>query len=430
MRDSINGYLLMRPAFSPARHTPAFALILAGLFALVSSFVAPSVQAQSPFSAAFYVNDHAVTNYEITQKIRFLEFIGASSTDLRETAIERLIEDQLQMQEAVRLGGRLTPDQVDDGMAEFASRAELTTEEFGARLREAGVDRETFETFIRAGVLWREMVQVIYRSQINITDAMIDQALSVEGIQPVTEVLISEIFLPSDPQYSEAVQRVIPQIQRIRSEAEFANAARQVSAAPTATSGGRVDRWVGIGAMPPEVGGVMETAGIGTVVGPIEVPGAYAFFQLRARRNSRSVPASAVELAYHRTGLAGGRSEGNLAVVQHLQDQVDSCVDFPATMLRAVPQLSNDAVGEIVSAQTDIDANIRAELERLNPGQVSANLVQNGDLIVLMLCRRTVAAEGVPPREEVRMALLNRALEAHGMAYLQRLRADADIRYP
>ena len=232
----------MRPAFSPARHTPAFALILAGLFALVSSFVAPSVQAQSPFSAAFYVNDHAVTNYEITQKIRFLEFIGASSTDLRETAIERLIEDQLQMQEAVRLGGRLTPDQVDDGMAEFASRAELTTEEFGARLREAGVDRETFETFIRAGVLWREMVQVIYRSQINITDAMIDQALSVEGIQPVTEVLISEIFLPSDPQYSEAVQRVIPQIQRIRSEAEFANAARQVSAAPTATSGGRVDR--------------------------------------------------------------------------------------------------------------------------------------------------------------------------------------------
>ena len=420
----------MRPAFSPARLSRTLAVVVAVMFALASSLVAPPARAQSPFSAAFYVNDQAVTNYDITQKIRFLEFIGANSANMRETAIERLIEDHMQLQEATRLGGRLTPDQIDNGMAEFAARAELTTEEFLTQLNQAGIDLETFESFIRAGVMWRELVQVLYRPQIVISESMIDQALSVEGIQPVTEVLISEIFLPSDPQYSEAVERVIPQIQRISSVAEFANAARQVSAAPSSATGGRVDRWVNIGAMPPEVGGRMETASVGTVVGPIEVPGAYAFFQLRARRNSRGVPDSAVELAYQRAGLTGGRSEQNLAVVQQLQQQADSCLDFPGIMLRAAPQLSNDAVTEIVRTQTEIDADTRAELERLNPGQVSANLIQNGELVVLMLCRRTVAAEGVPPRQEVRSALINRALERHGTVYLQRLRAEADIRYP
>ena len=43
--------------------------------------------AQSPFAAALYVNDQAITNYEITQKQRFLEFVGASNVT-RDLAID------------------------------------------------------------------------------------------------------------------------------------------------------------------------------------------------------------------------------------------------------------------------------------------------------------------------------------------------------
>ena len=411
-----------------------FAKVLTAAWVAVSimaaSFAATPTAAQSPFSAALYVNDSAITNYEITQKMRFLEFIGANSSNMRELAIERLIEDRLQQQEGTRLGGRMTPDSLDQGMAEFAARAELTPEEMIERMSREGIDRETFTSFIRSGVIWREMIQALYGAQVNITEPMIDNALSVEGVQPVTEVLISEIFLPTDPQFAEAVERIVPQIQRIRSETEFSNAARQVSAAPTATAGGRVDRWVNVAAMPPAIASAMENAAIGTVVGPLDVPGAYAFFQLRARRDSRAVEASVVELTYHRVGLPGGQNAENQALMQQVRTQIDSCVDFPAMMLRAVPQLSNDAVAEIVQRQPAIEPNIRAELERLNPGQMSTNLVLNNELVVLMLCRRSVASEGLPSRTEIRQSLINAALESHGMVYLQRLRADADIRYP
>lgn len=420
----------MRPAHTRALRLPCLAAFLALMTVATLGMVATPATAQSPFSAALYVNDDAITHYEITQKMRFLEFIGASGSNARERAIDRLIEDRLQMDEAIRLGGRMTPDQLDDGMAEFAARAELTTEELVTRMGQAGIDRETFVEFIRAGVFWRELVQGAYGSQVSISESQIDQALSVAGVQPSTEVLISEIFLPADAQFAEAVQRIIPQVQRIRSEAEFSNAARQVSAAPSAASGGRIDRWVNIAALPPAVSAAMEGAGIGTVVGPIDVPGAYAFFQLRARRNSRSVPTSSIELTYHRTGLPGGRNEQNLAVVEQIRAQVDSCVDFPAAMLRAAPQLSDETVTGISRPQSEIDRDTLAELERMNPGQVTANLVQSGELVVLMMCRRIVQDASVPAREEVRMALINRALEGHGEVYLQRLRADADIRYP
>jgi len=391
---------------------------------------APIATAQSPFSAALYVNDIAISNYDVTQKMRFLEFIGASGANPRDRAIERLIEDQLQLQEVQRLGGRMTPDQLDAGLAEFAARAELTADEMLARMAEAGIDRETFVSFIRSGVMWRELIQVRYGPQVDISDSQIDQALSVESVQPVTEVLMSEIFLPSEEQFAEAVQRIIPQIQRISSETEFSNAARQVSAAPTAAAGGRIDRWVDVAALPPAVSSAMETAGIGVVVGPIEVPGAYAFFQLRARRNSRSVPASAVALTYYRVGLPGGRSERNTALVDQVRARVDLCADFPATVLQAMPELPDAAVVEITGTQAQIDAATRSELERMNAGQVTANLVQNNELVVLMLCRRTVAGESVPSRDDVRFALMNRALEGHGMILLQQLRAEAEIRYP
>jgi len=401
--------------------------LITGLALLILPIMA---QAQSPFSAAVYVNDDAITNYEITQKRRFLEFIGAGGSDPQELALERAIEDRLQLQEAERLGGRMTPDQITDGMNEFAARAQLTADEMLAQMQQAGIDRETFVSFIQAGVLWRELVQATYGAQINITETQIDQALSVEGVQPSTEVLISEIFLPTDAQYADAVARIVPQLQRIRSETEFSNAARQVSVAPTAAAGGRIDRWINLSAMPEAVGNAMRDAAIGRVVGPIEVPGALAFFQLRARRDSRSVPVSQVEITYYRAPLPGGRSDANMALVQRMRGQIDQCSDFPGTVLRDLPELPDSAVVQLAQIQTEIDAATRSELERLNPGQISANLVEGDNLVVLMLCRRTITGEGVPDRAAVRMALLNRALEGYGMVYLQRLRAEADIRQP
>ena len=418
----------MRHSLSrPACVQAVLALLTA---ALVTVAAIPAARAQSPFAAAVYVNDAAITNYEVTQKMRFLEFLGLSGSDLRQQAIDRLIEERLQVQEATRLGGRLSPGDLNDAMTEFAGRGNITLDEFMGRLQQAGIDRETFVNFIRAGALWRALVQTRFGAQIRITDAQIDQALSVDGVQPVTEVLISEIFLPTDPQYADAVQRIVPAIQRIRTEAEFGNAARQVSIAPTGPSGGRVDRWVNVAAIPDPVGTQMATAPIGTVVGPVDMPGALAFFMLRARRDSRAVPSSAVEIDYRRVALPGGASEANRAHVAHIRDGADSCADFPAVVLREFPALSQDAIATVSRPQSDLSTTERTEIERLNPGEISANTVTDGNLVLLMLCARRITGDGVPDRAQARLALLNRALEGKAAVYLQQLRSDADIRYP
>ena len=406
-------------------------LLIAGACALGLLAPVPApVAAQGLFSPVLYVNDAPITNYQIDQKRRFLEFIGAGGADPRARAIERLIEERLQEQELERLGGRLTPDQLDSAMAEFAGRAELTTEELLARMREAGIDTDTFVAFIRVGAMWRELIQQRYGSQVSVSDSRVDNALSVESIQPQTEVLISEIFLPAAQEFAADVQRLIPLVLAIGSEAEFANAARQVSIAPSAASGGRVDRWINVAAMPPEVAGVMAEGAIGTILGPIATPEAYAFFLLRARRETRGVTPDQVELVYARATLPGGMTDANRTLVARIDAATDSCVDFPGVVLRSFPSLPESAVEQVSERQNAVPRAILSELERLNPGQISATLVQDGSLLLLMLCNRQVTGEGVPSREEVRFAVLNETLERQSALVLQRLRAEAEIRYP
>lgn len=429
--DEMNGMMRMRPALARLELLATrFGALLVVLFLAMSLTLPTVAQAQSLFAAAVYVNDEAITNYEINQRMRFLEFIGITETDQRALALNRLIEDRLMLQEARRLGGRATPDMLAAGLAEFASRAQMTSEELLQQTAAAGIAPETIHEFIRAGVLWRDLVRQSFGHLISISNAQIEQALSVEGVQPSVEVLISELFLPSDPQFAEALQRIVPQIQRIRSETDFANAARQVSAAPTATEGGRVDRWIDIAAIPAPLGPALANSAVGSLIGPLEMPGALAFFLLRARRDSRAVSLEATELDYRRIALPGGRSEQNLARLATLRERSDSCDDFPGHALRLFSELPAEAVQSRLSRLPAVPAGERSELERMNPGQISANMVEGNALVVLMLCARRVATEGTPPPEQLRTSLVNRALEGQATIYLQRLRVEAEIRRP
>ena len=98
-----------------------FALVLLATFQIAAG---PAL-AQSPFSAVRKVGDRIITEYDVAQRITFLELLNAGAADIRAEAIARLTEEAVQREHARRLGVRITPDELAEGMAEFASRAEL-----------------------------------------------------------------------------------------------------------------------------------------------------------------------------------------------------------------------------------------------------------------------------------------------------------------
>ncbi len=194
---------------------------------LIFGNVAP-VAAQNLFEPVVYVNDGAITRYEIDQRIRFMRLIGAPSVD-SQTVEDALIDDRLRMQAARSLGIEVTDEGLQAGLEEFAGRARMSAAEFTAALERAGVEPQTYRDFVRAGVAWRGVIRQRLLPRINISDAEVDQEMKRQIETPIIQrVLMSELILPAPPGQEQAVMAQARAIAGSSpNEAQFADAARR-----------------------------------------------------------------------------------------------------------------------------------------------------------------------------------------------------------
>ena len=130
--------------------------IVIGLQALQST-------AQSRFSPAIQVGDRVITQYELDQRTRFLALLRAPG-DPRVIARQQLINEAVQLRAGSLFGIEVSPEELLQSQSEFASRANLTLEQFVTILQQNGVAAETYRDFVRAGVVWRTIVQGRFQS--------------------------------------------------------------------------------------------------------------------------------------------------------------------------------------------------------------------------------------------------------------------------
>ncbi|MDD7971264.1 peptidylprolyl isomerase [Roseinatronobacter alkalisoli] len=386
-------------------------------------YTATAAQAQGMFAPARKVNDRIITNYDVSQRIAFLELLNVGAADMRQEALSRLTEEAVQMDYARRKGLRVTSDEVSEGVAEFAARVELTAEEVLNVLAQGGVDLDSFRQFVSVGLLWRKIAEREFPGLVAVSDSDVARARDVAAIRGTTRVLISEIFLPSDPEFADAVGQIMDMIAAARSAEEFSAIAREFSLAGSRDQGGRLD-WLPLENLPGNIAGPISAASPGEIIGPLELSGAFAYFQLRSRDSTRNIPADQIELTYKRLLLPGGRSEANLERVARIRAEVRSCAELGGF----ARDLSDDALSERTELQRNIPQSDAVELARLDRNEVSANTVEGNNLVVLMLCARELQFDDRPGTNQLRDILFDQWIGRMADVKLQELVADAEIR--
>ena len=405
------------------RHSvPGLALRL--LLAAVAALAAPAA-AQSPFSAAVQINDRVVTYYEIEQRVRFLEVLNAPG-DLRARAVESLVDERLQVDAALAAGITLAPEDLQQGLEDFAARADLSVDDFIAALEQEGIDAQTLRDFVRNGLVWRDLVRERFGPRARIAEAEVDRALALAAGQGDARVVLAEIFIPLTPQTEQEARALA---QRLSSRydgdtAGFSAAAREYSAAQTGQGGGVLPARP-LSEIPPGLRQLILPLGPGDTTGPVPVGPALAIFQMRSLTETGYVAPAVTELDYATVALPGGRSAATRAAADALNARVDGCDDLYGARPGGFERTRRPAA--------DVPAEIAAELRRLDPGEVSTGLVrpaaEGGEALVwLMLCARTTE----PPeggREEVEARLRQQRLVGYAEGYLEELRSDAIITY-
>lgn len=424
-----------RPQLKSMRGLRA-ALIGVSFAALLSGHAV--AQEASPFAPRMVINGQTITNFEVEQRMLFIRALRAPG-DPEKEALKGLLNDRLGAQVAKDLGISITAEDVKKGMEEFAGRANMTTEQFTEALAKEGVAVETFRDFVANGLLWRNVVRSKFSSSVRISEAQIDRALAENAKKPQVQVLLSELVIPAE---GDAVPGVLDQAREIKagsgSEAGFAAAARQYSAAPTAPRGGRLD-WMPISNLPPAIVGQVLTLSPGEISDPIVVPQAVVLFQLNGISDVESAMPAQVEVEYAQFALPPDLDPATV------RQQADGCGDLyplarglPAEQLRVTKQMMGQ-----------VPQDIGLELAKLDPGE-SVVRTRGGYNELLMLCLRTgvpepdpnaakmpvttedAAAEGAEEkplvdREAVRNRLGNQQIAALADAYLEELRSEAII---
>ncbi|MDF1708212.1 MAG: peptidylprolyl isomerase [Paracoccaceae bacterium] len=401
--------------------------VLFALLALLGVLAQPlSAQAQGLFAPVATVDDQVVTRYEVEQRIALLRVLRAQG-NLEELARQQLIEDRVKMAAARSAGIEITDEAIMEGMTEFASRADLSREEFLRALGGAGVAEQTFRDFIIAALGWRDLVRARFVPRVRITDADVDKALSVLTGGSTVRVLLSEIILAAPPQQAAAAQELAEDLSQITSIDQFSAEARRVSATQTRENGGRLD-WMPITNLPEQLRPVILGLSVGEVTQPIPLDGAIALFQLRGIQETGASTPEFSAIDYAAYYLAGGRTEANLAEAARIRASVDTCDDLYGLAKGQPPEL----LERNAAAPADLPRDIALELAKLDRGEISANLTRpaadgSEALMVLMLCGRTAAGAENASREQITAQLRNQRLEAYARGYLAQLVSDARI---
>ncbi len=326
------------------------------------------------------------------------------------------------MREARKADITADAEAISAGMAEFAARGNLETDQLLQLLGQAGVAEETFRDFVAAGVTWRDYVKAVFLPKVSISQADVDAAMAVALPEAGLRVLLSEIMLPAaDPATRKASQARAARLTGL-DETGFAQAALRFSVGQSRNNGGKM-KWIDITALPPAAAAAVRGMKPGQTSRVIEdKDGLRLYFMHDREEVKNTTPGSALD--YAALLLAGGQSQANLDEAARIRARVTSCDDlYP--IARALPP--EQLVRETLPAG-QVPGTYAAELERLDPGEISTRLTtSSGAMVVLMLCSRGNELPRSLTREMVEDQLRNKRTGTLAQFFLEEKRANARI---
>lgn len=394
-------------------------------------------QTTSLFEPVLVVDGRPITLFELDQRRRFLNVLGVEG-DLTRQAEDALIEERLQQAEAERMGVRLSNEELQAGLAEFASRTGLSVDDFVRALGDAGIAPQTFRDFVQVGIVWRKVVRARFaRLGGEITEAEVDRELSTlrqgEGVM----VSLSEIVVPA----SEA-EGLAALAAGLTSEAAFAEAARTRSIAPSAVRGGRLAP-VPAAYLGPQAAQVLETLPVGGISPPLRVPEGIAIYLKRGAQAFGGLSPRLIEVETVTITASGADDAALAAAAALLRAEARDCGALQARALDVVAAVLPDAeVRHAHGVLSQMPPGTAAAIAGLDEGELAVNPRPGEGRGVVMLCARRLAS-GLPTgigasedsdaarvRTAVRDTILNRRLVTRAALYLADLRADARIERP
>ncbi|MFC3704789.1 SurA N-terminal domain-containing protein [Devosia honganensis] len=141
------------------------------------------------------VNGEPISDIQVDQRLRLFRMEGNNTG--RNGALEQLITEAIQLQEAKRLGINVTNAQVDDAFLQISRNLNVSRDRLQQMLQQGGVSSNTLQDRLRAAIAWNAITEAAVMPQVQISELELDQraAQQIADFQNFDYILKEVVFV-------------------------------------------------------------------------------------------------------------------------------------------------------------------------------------------------------------------------------------------
>lgn len=388
------------------------------------------------------VNDDVITAYDVGQRMG-LVLLGTGRTlssqeelmDLRAQVLETLINEKLEVQEALEFEVPVPEEELFEVYQRVARSYNRTEDNFGELLQEYGTSTAAILQQIKAEYAWQTLVNGRYGSYVEAKEEEIEQILSdMEANAGKREYRISEIFLiSSDPTQDERVRQTVLRIREQMGDAfRFGEMARQFSQSTTSAQGGDLG-WIPESLMAPEILEAVREMEILDVSQPIKTPGGYYLIALTDRRSILRPEPLDETLAVRQVGwfftqdTTEEKANAWYEMAEAKAEAFESCENLDQFVADLGAGVVARDLGSIPLKQ--FNPELREILMTIPAGKATAPINTPDGFIIFVICSRSMPEAVLPSAASIQQQIETQRIAMMARRYLRDLKRDAIIDY-
>ncbi len=393
------------------------------------------------------VNDDVITATELARELRLIKSqLQRKQTRLppdnvlRKQVLDKLIMEQLQLQEAARIGIRIDDETINQVIANIARENNLSLDQFRQVLAREGFDFADYRRQIRNSLTIARLRKQRVESRVTVSPREVENYLSNQANRAghddeyhMAHILIALPEAASPQQIANARMKAEAILGRLRKGADFTQTAIAESNAPDALQGGDLG-WRKPGQLPTLFADKVRDLQPGQISDVIRSPAGFHIVKMIDKRSNQSRHVVQQTLARHiliKTDEMTS-SEAAHAELLRIRQRLEDGADF-GEIARAVSDDTGSATrgGSLgwVNPGTMVP-RFEEEMNRLKPGQISEPFqTQFGWHIVQVMARRQHDDTEAWEQQQARQLIGKRKTDIAMHNWLRELRSTAYVEY-
>jgi peptidyl-prolyl cis-trans isomerase SurA len=407
---------------------------------LFLSLCSVPAMAQEAVGIVAIVNDEIITDLDLDLRLQLaLSSAGLADTlearaRLGDQILPSLVDEALQIQEAVRLGVGVTDFEVAEAKRILENRNGVPAGGLARFLAERGVDEAAVLAQVEAEIAWTKVINASIAGRVEVADEEIDEVLArFAASEGKFRVLLAELLIEITPQNGAA--EVVAELEQLRADilagAEFSAVARQFSRGASAYQGGDVG-WVLLDQLEPDMMAAVAAMEVGTLSSPIPTSEGYYLVLLRDRRVVGAVDPRDIQVHLMQVALPLEANAQPPEVARTLAraESIGATVVGCAQMAAVIDEVGTPQSGDLGRLRLgDMPGRFSDAVVALSVGQPSAPVRSEEAVHVFMVCAREDPEPDLPTRDDVANSLWDQRLDLLARRYLRDLRRAAVIEY-